>query len=74
MLARLGSGKEATMKVFAVIALACAAALGAQKAPVDWVNTLVGTASLDRQDFIGNAPPTVGGFPPLTRRSRITPS
>ena len=53
------------MKVFAVIALACAAALGAQKAPVDWVNTLVGTASLDRQDFIGNAPPTVGGFPPF---------
>ncbi len=33
------------------------AALGAQKAPVDWVNTLVGTAPLDKQELIGNAPP-----------------
>jgi len=45
------------MKVVACLLLACAAALGAQKRPVDWVNTLVGTAPLDKQELIGNAPP-----------------
>src|SRR5579871_1295394 len=39
-----------------VIILSTASLFG-QKAPVDWVNTLVGTASLDKQELIGNAPP-----------------
>src|SRR5579872_1210159 len=45
------------MRTYAFMLLACAAALAAQKEPVDWVNTLVGTAPLDRQELIGNAPP-----------------
>ena len=45
------------IKVLACALLVCAAPLRAQKAPVDWVNTLVGTAPLDKQEFIGNAPP-----------------
>jgi putative alpha-1,2-mannosidase len=32
-------------------------ALGAQKPPLDFVNALVGTAPLDKQELIGNAPP-----------------
>ena len=43
------------------IALSAAAVVSAQtapdKAPVDEVNPLVGTAPLDRPDLIGNAPP-----------------
>ncbi len=45
------------MKSVAFLLLACATALGAQKKPVDYVNTLVGTAPLDKQVLIGNAPP-----------------
>ncbi|HUZ47288.1 MAG TPA: GH92 family glycosyl hydrolase [Terriglobia bacterium] len=36
---------------------ASATALGAQKPPIDWVNALMGTAPLDQQVLIGNAPP-----------------
>ncbi len=45
------------MRTFALLLLTCATALGAQKGPLDWVNTLVGTAPLDKQVLIGNAPP-----------------
>ena len=45
------------IKTVACLLLAGAAALWAQKEPVDWVNTLVGTAPLDKQELIGNAPP-----------------
>jgi predicted alpha-1,2-mannosidase len=46
------------MKSVACLLLGCAAAaLGFQKSPVDSVNTLVGTAPLDRPEWIGNAPP-----------------
>ena len=45
------------MKSVACLLLACAAALGAQKKPLDYVNALVGTAPLDKQVLIGNAPP-----------------
>ena len=45
------------MRTFAFVILACATALGAQKRPVDYVNTLMGTAPLDKQVLIGNAPP-----------------
>ena len=44
-------------KVVSCLVLACAVVLGAEKRPVDSVNTLVGTAPLDRQELIGNAPP-----------------
>ena len=45
------------VKALVLLLLASSAQLRAQKAPVDWVNTLVGTAPLDKQEFIGNAPP-----------------
>jgi predicted alpha-1,2-mannosidase len=45
------------LKTLACLLVASAAPLLAQKAPVDWVNSLVGTAPLDKQEFIGNAPP-----------------
>jgi putative alpha-1,2-mannosidase len=44
-------------KIVAFLLLVCTTALGAQKSPVNWVNTLVGTAPLDKQKLIGNAPP-----------------
>ncbi|MCL5006054.1 MAG: GH92 family glycosyl hydrolase [Acidobacteria bacterium] len=45
------------MKSFALLLLSCVTALGAQKKPVDYVNALMGTAPLDKQVLIGNAPP-----------------
>ena len=45
------------MKSVAFLLLVCATTLGAQGGPLDWVNTLVGTAPLDKQVLIGNAPP-----------------
>jgi predicted alpha-1,2-mannosidase len=46
------------MKSIACLLLVCAAAApGFQKSPVDSVNALVGTAPLDRPEWIGNAPP-----------------
>ncbi len=46
------------MKPVACLLLGCAAvALGFQKSPVESVNTLGGTAPLDRPEWIGNAPP-----------------
>jgi predicted alpha-1,2-mannosidase len=44
-------------KIVVFLLLVWATALGAQKRPVDSVNTLVGTAPLDKQKLIGNAPP-----------------
>jgi predicted alpha-1,2-mannosidase len=45
------------MKAVACSLLACAGGLRAQNEPLRWVNTLVGTAPLDKQELIGNAPP-----------------
>lgn len=46
-----------SVKVIACLFVMGATALAQQKWPVDLVNTLVGTAPLDRQELIGNAPP-----------------
>lgn len=43
--------------VACLLLVVCATALGAQVGPLEWVNTLVGTAPLDKQVLIGNAPP-----------------
>ena len=45
------------MKILGLILLSCTTALAASQKPVDLVNTLVGTAPLDKQVLIGNAPP-----------------
>ena len=45
------------IKALIFLLLASATALGAHKQPIDWVNALVGTAPLDQQVLIGNAPP-----------------
>ncbi len=44
-------------KAIIFLALACAVAQAAQKKPIDDVNALMGTAPLDKQVLIGNAPP-----------------
>jgi len=44
-------------KAVACFVLVCAGGLRAQNEPLRWVNTLVGTAPLDKQELIGNAPP-----------------
>ncbi len=45
------------MRFLACLLLALATPLWAQEGPLQWVNTLVGTAPLDKQVLIGNAPP-----------------
>ncbi len=45
------------LKSVVFLLFVCATVRAAQKRPVDWVNTLVGTAPLDKQKLIGNAPP-----------------
>jgi predicted alpha-1,2-mannosidase len=40
-----------------LLSFGCAAAMAADKKPVDCVNVLVGTAPLDDQQLLGNAPP-----------------